>query len=236
VTATISLVAGSQPEGIIAAAARLTAPIAAVEVQVAAQRAASAQWTSGWRVDAATAALLRAEKDLQRLPQLEAGLQGIQSALNSLGAHLSSLRTHILSTGAQATALGGVVSADGSVRPAGFGDLMTPAMAAAYTALLKKLLETFDVVDEATASALTTAAAPHAPPHPAMPQNPEQGTDPQQLKQWWDVLSPEERQRLADEQPERIGNLNGIPVATRDYSNRRLPPMRRCRRTHWRSR
>jgi pimeloyl-ACP methyl ester carboxylesterase/uncharacterized protein YukE len=222
VTATISLVAGSQPEGMIDAAARLTPSITTIEAQVAAQRAALAQLSSGWRGDAATAALVRAEKDLQRVLQVEVMLQGMTSALNSGGAQLSTLRTHILSTGAQATALGGLVSDDGSVQPTGFGDFMTAAMAAAYTALLKKLLETFDAVDEATASALTTAAAPHAPPHPAMLQIPEQGTDPQQVKQWWDSLRPEERQRLADEQPERIGNLNGIPVATRDYANRRV--------------
>ena len=221
-TATISLVAGSQPEGMIAAAARLTASIASVEAQVAAQRAALAQLASGWRGDAATAALVRAEKDLQRLLQLQVRLQAIQSALNSGGTQMSSLRTHILSTAAQATALGGLVSDDGSVQPTGVGDLMTPAMAAAYTALLKKLLETFDAVDRATASALTTAAAPQAPPRPSAPKIPEMGTDPQQVKQWWESLRPQEQQLLSDEEPERLGNLNGIPVATRDYANRRV--------------
>lgn len=221
-TATISLVAGSQPEGMIAAAARLTGSITSVEAQLAAQRVALAQLASGWRGEAATAALVRAEKDLQRLLQLQVRFQQLQSTLNSGGAQLSSLRTHILSTAAQATALGGLVSDDGSVQPTGFGDLMTPAMAAAYTALLKKLLETFDAVDQATASALTDASAPQAPPRPPAPKIPDNGTDPQQVKQWWDSLSPEERQRLTDEDPERIGSLNGIPVATRDCANRRV--------------
>jgi uncharacterized protein YukE len=53
VTATISLVAGSQPEGMIAAAARMTASITTVEAQNAAQRAALARLASGWRGDAA---------------------------------------------------------------------------------------------------------------------------------------------------------------------------------------
>ena len=46
-TATISLVAGSQPDGLIAAAARLGASIASLEAQISAQRDALAQLTSG---------------------------------------------------------------------------------------------------------------------------------------------------------------------------------------------
>jgi hypothetical protein len=222
VTATISLVAGSQPDGMLAAAARLTASVDSVEIRAAAQRAALAQLASGWRGEAATAALVRGEKDLQRLLGLQDRLLRLQGALNSGGAQLASLRTHILRTAGQAAALGGLVSDDGSVSAAGIGDLMTPAMAAAYTALLKKLLETFDAVDQATASALTTAAAPQAPPGLPGPKVPAPGTDAQQVKQWWDSLSPQERQRLSDDEPERIGNLNGVPVATRDYANRRV--------------
>lgn len=221
-TATISLVAGSQPDGMLAAAARLTASIAHVEAQVAAQRAAVARLAFGWRGDAAMAALIRAEKDLQRLLGLQVRLQTIQSTLNSGGTHLSSLRMHILDTAGQATALGGVVNDDGSVRARGIGHLMTRAMAAAYTALLKKLLETFDAVDESTASGLTTATAPQTPPGPSAPQIPERGTDAGLVNQWWNSLNSEERQRLVDDEPERIGNLNGVPVATRDYANRRV--------------
>jgi len=222
VTATISLVAGSQPDGMLTAAARLRTSVASVEAQVAAQRTALAQLASGWRGKAAAAALVRGEKDLQRLVGLQVRLQRLQSTLNSGGVQLASLRTHILQTAGQATALGGLVNDDGSVSATGIGDLMTPAMSAAYTALLKKLLETFDAVDRATASALTTASAPQAPPRPPAPTIPAEGTDPQQVKQWWDALNQEERQRLSDEEPERIGNLNGIPVATRDYANRRV--------------
>jgi hypothetical protein len=205
----------------IAAAARMAVSTATVEAQVAAQRAALAQLTSGWRGDAAAAALARAEKDLQRLLGLQIRLQVLQSALNSGGTQLSALRTHILDAAGQATALGGLVSDDGSVQATGIGDFMTPALAAAYTALLRKLLETFDAVDQATASALTTAA-PQAPPRASGPKIPDPGADPQQVNQWWESLSPQERQGLADEAPERIGNLNGIPVAIRDDANRRV--------------
>ena len=50
---------------------------------------------------------------------------------------------------------------------------------------------------------------------------PDSGADPQQVKQWRESLSPQEQQRLSDDEPEHIDNLNGIPVASRDYANRR---------------
>jgi hypothetical protein len=221
VTATISLVAGSQPDGLIAAAARLGTSIASLEAQISVQREALAQLTSGWQGDAALAALVRAEENLQRQQRLQVRLQAMQEALSTGGGQLSALRTHILGTAGQATALGGVVSDDGTVRATGSGGLMTPVMAAAYTALLKKLLTTFDAVDRAIAVALFDAGEPHAP-HPSTPAIPDSGTDPHQVHRWWESLPPEERERLADEQPERIDNLNGIPVAIRDPANRRV--------------
>jgi hypothetical protein len=47
VTATISIVAGSRPDGLIAAAARLGASIESLEAQISAQREALTQLTSG---------------------------------------------------------------------------------------------------------------------------------------------------------------------------------------------
>ena len=221
-TATISLVAGSQPEGLITAAAQLGASIGTLEPQIATQRQALTQLMSGWQGDAARTALLRAEKNLQRQLALQMRLRATQSALNNGGAQLSSLRTHILGTAGQATSLGSLVSDDGTVSATGAGRLMTPVLAAAYTALLKRMLATFEAVDEATASALTNAGAPQAPPHSSTQTIPAKGTDPEPVKRWWDSLSPTERERLAAEHPEQLGNLNGVPVATRDYANRKV--------------
>ncbi|MFD8618940.1 alpha/beta hydrolase [Streptomyces sp. NPDC059513] len=47
---------------------------------------------------------------------------------------------------------------------------------------------------------------------------------PQQRKAWWDGLSPEERERYIELVPERIGKLDGIPVAARDAANRKSLP------------
>jgi len=56
---------------------------------------------------------------------------------------------------------------------------------------------------------------------PVDTEGPRQAHRPAPGKEWWDSLSPEERQWLADDEPGRIGNLNGIPVAIRDYANRK---------------
>ncbi|MEU1222416.1 alpha/beta hydrolase [Streptomyces microflavus] len=51
-----------------------------------------------------------------------------------------------------------------------------------------------------------------------------QNATPQQRKAWWDGLMPEQRERYIELTPERIGNLDGIPVAARDAANRKNLP------------
>ncbi|MFD5983024.1 alpha/beta hydrolase [Streptomyces cyaneofuscatus] len=51
-----------------------------------------------------------------------------------------------------------------------------------------------------------------------------QNATPQQRKAWWDGLTPEQRERYIELTPERIGNLDGIPVAARDAANRKNLP------------
>lgn len=43
---------------------------------------------------------------------------------------------------------------------------------------------------------------------------------PDQVKKWWDGLSQPDKKALADQYPQQIGSLDGIPCAVRDYSNR----------------
>lgn len=51
-----------------------------------------------------------------------------------------------------------------------------------------------------------------------------QNATPAGNKAWWDGLSPEERDRYVELVPERVGNLDGIPVLARDAANRRNLP------------
>ncbi|WP_051366219.1 alpha/beta hydrolase [Hamadaea tsunoensis] len=56
---------------------------------------------------------------------------------------------------------------------------------------------------------------------PAADEPPTQG-GPAAVHTWWAGLSARERQRLLDEQPGRIGNLDGIPAVDRDTANRAI--------------
>ncbi|MEV6974647.1 alpha/beta hydrolase [Kitasatospora sp. NPDC093806] len=49
---------------------------------------------------------------------------------------------------------------------------------------------------------------------------PAAGTDPNNVKQWWNGLTEDQRQKFIDAHPDRIGNLDGIPATDRDRANR----------------
>lgn len=49
---------------------------------------------------------------------------------------------------------------------------------------------------------------------------PARGTDPNQVKQWWDGLSQQQREDLIAADPKAIGGLDGVPVSVRDQANR----------------
>ncbi|RPK61504.1 hypothetical protein EES43_15335 [Streptomyces sp. ADI96-02] len=51
-----------------------------------------------------------------------------------------------------------------------------------------------------------------------------QNVTPAERKAWWDGLSTEERERYLEVSPDRIGSLDGIPVAARDAANRKNLP------------
>jgi len=53
-----------------------------------------------------------------------------------------------------------------------------------------------------------------------LPDAPAPGSDTDDVKDWWNSLSPEEQQRYIEEQPGVVGNLDGIPAAVRDQANR----------------
>jgi|GEM_PF-1170710 len=49
---------------------------------------------------------------------------------------------------------------------------------------------------------------------------PAEGTDPHQVKRWWDDLSLEQQQQLINTNPHEIGGMDGVPVTARDEANR----------------
>lgn len=53
-----------------------------------------------------------------------------------------------------------------------------------------------------------------------MPQLPPDGTSAQDVENWWNSLSQDDKERLIAAHPQKLGNLNGIPAALRDPVNR----------------
>lgn len=49
---------------------------------------------------------------------------------------------------------------------------------------------------------------------------PAHGSDPAAVKEYWDQLSPAERERLIHEHPDLVGSLDGVPCVARDAANR----------------
>ncbi|MFG2847788.1 alpha/beta hydrolase [Kitasatospora sp. NPDC048296] len=54
----------------------------------------------------------------------------------------------------------------------------------------------------------------------AREQIPAKGTDPANVKKWWDGLTETEQQKFIHDAPDQVGNLDGVPAATRDQANR----------------
>ena len=48
---------------------------------------------------------------------------------------------------------------------------------------------------------------------------PPPGTSAEDVHQWWTSLTPEQRQRFIAENPDQIGNLNGVPILARSAAN-----------------
>jgi hypothetical protein len=57
-------------------------------------------------------------------------------------------------------------------------------------------------------------------PSGPLPAVPSDGSSTDDVRDWWNDLSPEEQQRYIDEQPGVIGALDGVPASVRDEANR----------------
>jgi hypothetical protein len=90
---------------------------------------------------------------------------------------------------------------------------------AGYSDYLGRSLATLrtDGYDPATIQALDAAESPPKPQDtvPLPPPN----ASPDDVHRWWTSLTPEQRQRLIAEQPDQIGNINGVPVLARNDAN-----------------
>lgn len=219
----MSTVQASRPDQLIASAAGLGTKIGTLDATLAAQREALARMRASWQGQAASAAIIRAEQNLNRQEELRARLSALQQALNSGGVQMAFTRNGLLAIVEMLRAVGWQVSDDGTATPPPLPPILR-LMAPAWTAILQKLLAMFAQIDAQTAAAIQAAIGG---PVPATPpgtlgdprQLPPPGNAPEDVKKWWDSLSQFEKSQLIGDHPPELGNLNGIPAEVRDQVN-----------------
>jgi uncharacterized protein YukE len=224
VSVSLSTIEASNPDSLTSAAAELGDKINSLEASLDVQRHAVAQLRDAWEGSAADAALRRAEQAIDRQEELRARLVGIQRALCSGGAHMASARAGLRRIVGTLRATGWTVGEDGTTFPPLFPTFAW-LMAPVFTALVQRLLNVFDLVDQQTAAAIHAA---QLGPVPEMPPGtlgdarrpPAPGSSAKDVNEWWNSLSRREKHALIGGHPAELGNMNGIPADVRDKVNR----------------
>ncbi|KAA0094193.1 hypothetical protein CIW49_25720 [Mycolicibacterium sp. P1-18] len=238
-------VEAARPDRLCQSAAHLGAKASGLGTQIDTQRATLTELTSGWQGTGADAAIAKAQPTLHRMQQIRDAMVTAQTALADGGAALARGRTMLLQSVARLRAQGWHVAPDGTVtvRPGSPLDryaVTSPAnamrvrqLAAANSMRLKVLLAGFDAADRAVSRKLRTAVGgldatavqfargglPEAPPPYDTGAEIPVGKGPEEVYAWWSTLGDGERTRLLATWPEKLGNLNGIPVADRSTAN-----------------
>ena len=90
-----------------------------------------------------------------------------------------------------------------------------------------KAVKKANEIDEAYSQALSNIEEGKVKPEGSLKHTvdgplpmPQDTSDTRAVAEWWDALSREEQERLADEEPDRIGNLDGVDAWARDRANR----------------
>lgn len=218
-----------------AAYARLgeTVALHADDVDIAARRVAR------WGGEAGTAAELRARRLYDDCDVLQERLSELDRVLSEHASQLAWLQRMLvdivveigispagplridLNTGVITV---NVVTGDGIGLPAAQVE-GRQRLAQRYAAEIGELLEKAAQVDADTAGRLQTIMESVAGGRPSTADAllagvPDAGTDPQTVRQWWDGLTPQEREFLIRQRPDVIGWLDGVPAADRDEANR----------------
>ncbi|MDG4665910.1 C2 family cysteine protease [Mycobacterium sp. 236(2023)] len=163
--ATLSIVEGTQPSGLLDAATALDGKVSALAAQTATLQRDLDGLRATWKGTTSDTAIAKAEGDLAGQRALHARLVSHAAALRYGGANLDPLRSQILAMASQARALGGMVADDGTVTGHDTMGFMSPTLAAAYTSSLKSMLTWFTRIDETVAEALRTGGpVPQTPP------------------------------------------------------------------------
>ncbi len=241
---TIPQVEAAAPDTLTQSGAELGRSASGLNDRITQQRATLDTLKTSWQGTASAAAIAKAQPTLEQMQRVHDAMTRMQTTLTEGGGALAATRTNILQTVSQLQGQGWQVGSDGSVsvRPGSSLDqyaklspvnaMQVQQLAAASSTTVKTLLASFDTADRQLGQRLRSAVTalngkpqnfwgggplPQTPPDTG-PKIPE-GKNPDEVKKWWDSLSQADRDRLLREQPEKLGNLNGIPVEDRSKAN-----------------
>jgi uncharacterized protein YukE len=246
VVVTIPQVEASRPEGLTQLATDLGQKAVQLASQIDTQRATLDGLRSGWQGTASDASIANAQPTLLRMQQIHDTMYQARSVLQQGGDQLTQNRTTVLQTVSQLSGQGWQVAPDGtaSVRPGSALDqyakvspvnaMKLRQLAVTNSTTVKTLLAHFDTADRQLGQSLRTAVGrlhaapmawgpggiplPESPPYDTGAQIPV-GRDPKDVNAWWTSLPKDEQTRLLHDWPEKLGNLDGIPVRDRSTAN-----------------
>jgi hypothetical protein len=221
----VSTVKATQPDKLVDAAADMGRKYGELQAVITGERETLSALQEHWTGQAGSAAISQGLKYVGIQVRVATRLQQLQSALHNGGLQLAALRSAIMEMVQSLQEWGFAVADDGTVTPHQWlvGRFLD-GLAEKFTTAVKKLLQTFDDVDRATAAALDQADGPSIPNPPLKIDGhtiaiPSQDTAPEYMKKWWDSLTDEQRQELIAAHPPVLGNLDGIPAEVRDKVN-----------------
>lgn len=186
-----------------------------------------------WEGEAYETAAVRLRGTLDQLDAATRTLSSIDVRLAAAADDLLRAKGMLLDALDRAARIPATVSDDGTAVTYTGNDVNThPAHRERIT---RRVAAVFDDIDAALAAAeqsdRTAAAAlrdlvpgydPLAPQRGALPAGeiPQPGSPPRQVNAWWEGLTPARQQYAIHAYPERIGNLDGVPIIARDQANR----------------
>lgn len=242
---TIPQVEAANPDSLTQSGTAIGQSASGLNERISQQQTTLNTLKSGWQGSASDAAIAKATPTLQQMQQMHESMTKLQATLQQGGTALAQSRTNVLQTVDQLRQQGWQVGPDGtvSVRPGSPLDKYTKTsqvnamqvqqLAVTNSTTMKTLLAAFDTADRQLGQSMRNAVAaldgkpstlwggvgdiPQTPPQTG-PKIPE-GKSPEEVKKWWDALSQGDKDRLLREQPDKLGNLNGIPVEDRSKAN-----------------
>jgi uncharacterized protein YukE len=244
---TIPQVKASRPEALTEAAGELGQKASGLASQMDTQRATITGLRTQWHGTASDAAVAKAEPTLARMQQIHDALTRAQPVLRDGGGRLGQTRAGLIGAVDQLQGQGWQVSPDGtvSVKPGGPLDqfartspvaaIQILQLAAANSVDLKIRLAEFDTTDRELDQNLRSAVAgldgaprksgigdlPQAPPYDTGAEIPE-GKSAEEVDKWWQSLPQDKKDYYLQHWPDKLGNLNGIPVADRSAANKTI--------------